>query len=151
MSIKDLPEKIKSFAGSRFERLSGVAERRDMFISGVILLVALGSFGLGRISAEKSEKSSIRIEGQVATFSGLQEGKGVAGISSALSKAVLPVGAKTPLVSTTAVFASKNGKKYYYPRCSSRVTDANKVWFDTPQKAEALGFTLATNCNASQR
>ncbi len=150
MSIKDLPGKIKSFGGEAKPRVLGLLERQDVFVTLVVLLVATASFGLGRISVEKSEKTGIQIEGQVTTFSGLRDGKGTAVIPSTTETATVSSALPSPTSASpqshSGVFASKNGKKYYYPNCASRVGEANKVWFDTPAKAEALGFTLASNC-----
>jgi hypothetical protein len=50
--------------------------------------------------------------------------------------------------SATAVFASSQGKRYYYSNCKSTVSAKNKVTFATPALAEAAGYTLATNCQA---
>ena len=56
----------------------------------------------------------------------------------------------SPLVasSTSQVVASKNGTKYYYPWCAGvdRITDANKIWFDSASVAQTQGYAPASNC-----
>ena len=44
--------------------------------------------------------------------------------------------------------ASKSGTKYHLPWCggAKQIKEANKIWFDTKEEAEAAGYTPATNC-----
>ncbi|MDO8742104.1 MAG: hypothetical protein Q7J45_01010 [bacterium] len=46
------------------------------------------------------------------------------------------------------VVASRNGTKYYLPQCSgaTRISDANKVWFESIDVARRAGYSPATNC-----
>ncbi len=50
---------------------------------------------------------------------------------------------------TLFVVASAGGTKYYYPWCAGadRIGIANKVWFATPEAAEAHGYERAANCD----
>lgn len=47
-----------------------------------------------------------------------------------------------------AVFASKNGTKYYADGCpgSDRVSELNKIWFTSARAAENAGYTAAAGC-----
>ncbi len=49
------------------------------------------------------------------------------------------------------VYASKNGKKYYYSNCGglSRIKEENKISFASPTLAESAGFTVASGCEQS--
>lgn len=49
---------------------------------------------------------------------------------------------------TGSIVASKSGTKYYDPACpaAERISDANKVWFISPEAAEEAGYTKAVNC-----
>lgn len=49
---------------------------------------------------------------------------------------------------TTEVFASKSGKKYYYPWCGglNRVKEENRITFFSKEEAEATGLEKAKNC-----
>jgi hypothetical protein len=48
-----------------------------------------------------------------------------------------------------SVVASRGGTKYYLPWCAGadRITDANKVWFASPEAAAASGYEPAANCD----
>ena len=59
-SIKDLVEKIKGFGGFRRPNLSTIPD--DLYLVLIIILVAFGSFGLGRLSKIEGSKTPIRIE-----------------------------------------------------------------------------------------
>jgi len=96
---------------------------KRLFLSLVIILVAVLSYGLGRLGIDnKTEPIQIEYAQTALTDN-------------------LPVA-----VSNTGVFASSKGSKYYYPGCSNTISEANKVTFSTPKQAEAAGYTLAANC-----
>ncbi|NUQ57380.1 MAG: hypothetical protein HUT38_02765 [Candidatus Paceibacter sp.] len=105
---------------------------RDLFLAAVIVLVAAISFGLGRLSKIREEKTPIIIE-------------------SASSTPDFDETRRSP-VSTQAqdkIFvASKNGKKYYYAWCESaqKIKESNRVWFATKEEAEKSGYEPAANC-----
>ncbi|PJE64132.1 MAG: hypothetical protein COU90_04655 [Candidatus Ryanbacteria bacterium CG10_big_fil_rev_8_21_14_0_10_43_42] len=47
------------------------------------------------------------------------------------------------------IAASSKGTRYYYPWCGgvSRLSEKNKIWFDTPEEAEKAGYTIASGCS----
>ena len=60
-----------------------------------------------------------------------------------------------PLITDTAkkielgnLVASVNGTRYYIPSCSgvNRIKEENKIWFQSVEEAENLGYTPARNC-----
>lgn len=123
------------------------------YIPLIVVLVGLGSFGLGRLSALRpGGEGQLRILEPAAgaaskslTSSGqIQEGGGL--VAAVADKAV---GAAEPNVSARNFVASKNGTKYYLPGCSgaSRIKEENKVWFESTTEAENAGFTPAANCS----
>ena len=71
MSIKDLIEKIKGPGHFQAPELPTI--KNDLFLGLIIVLVAVGSFGLGRLSKIEGTKTPIRIENEPivtdATFS----------------------------------------------------------------------------------
>ncbi len=123
--------------------------RGDIALLGVFLLVSLGSFGLGRLSAlraykpqisvekspesggdflfENNEKNPKNLEGQIISSTSLSESEGK--------------GEKL-------FVASKSGTRYYFPWCSgvSRIKEENKVWFATADEAKRAGYLPASNC-----
>ena len=113
--LQDIREKIKSFL-----------EDGKLYTAGVLVLVGLASFGLGRQSAE-----SPKIEANTA----------------APAAAVQKRPIEAPLPSTHFV-ASKNGQVYHLPHCSGakRISPANKITFASKEEAEAAGYRPAANC-----
>ena len=60
-SIKDLGEKIKGYSQSKLRQPPTLPD--DLFLGLVIILVAFGSFGLGRLSKIEGSKTPIQFEG----------------------------------------------------------------------------------------
>lgn len=117
---------------------------QKFFLSLVIILVALLSFGLGMLVGG-GEGEGIRLEfdasisnSQFPISNGVQPAQALQGVKSA-SSAVINAG---------EVVASSKGTKYHYPHCSGakRISEANRVVFPTAEAAEASGYTLAANC-----
>ena len=107
---------------------------RDLFLTVVIILVATISFGLGRLSKIREEKTPITIE-NVATSTEIA-------IKANDQPATLTVGKDKIFV------ASRNGKKYYYAWCESAnvIKEQNRIWFSTKEEAEKSGYEPAANC-----
>ena len=104
---------------------------RKYFISLVIILVALLSFGIGRLTSVGNSEP-IKIDYQ--EIDKIQESS------------------KQTVNSNQTVYASKNGKKYYFKNCSgiNRISQANLISFASAGAAEASGFTLASGCQSSK-
>ena len=101
MNIKNFKEKIKPF-------------EKDLILAVAIILVALISFGLGRLSKIGESQVPITIEN-------------ISGSTSTPSAKNL----------TDKIFvASKNGTKYHYPWCSGAqsIKEENKIYFPQPKK-----------------
>jgi hypothetical protein len=114
MSIQEISAKFKQFF-----------EDTELFTSFILVVVALASFGLGRLS----------VVGHASPTQRPDELKPAA------------VAATTPKDATTYV-GSKNGETYQFPWCPGalRVKDENKVVFQSKQEAEAAGYRPAANC-----
>ena len=103
-----------------------------MLVLAVLILASLASFGLGYLAGRDQaagEGSDISIE-----------------ITAPATVATAP---ETAAATKQGVYvASKNGTKYYLPTCSGakRISDANKVWFNTVAAAVAAGYAPAANC-----
>ncbi len=127
---------------------------KDVFILLLILLVGMGSFLLGRLSAvEEGGKKDLRIRTNALPASvGVSREGGV----SVDTKTPLPPreSASLPLDGTEKVggqgmyVGSKNGQAYYLPWCGGvkRIKEENKVWFASKADAEAKGYKPAGNC-----
>ncbi len=107
-------------------------ENREFLIALLVLLVSLGSFGLGRLSKIEETKEPVRIEYDVQKKTTEQSAT---------------VSLSAPLTEKLFV-ASKNGTKYHHPWCSGaeRISEANKIWFNSKEEAEKAGYTPAQNC-----
>ncbi|MEK7638829.1 MAG: hypothetical protein AAB388_01575 [Patescibacteria group bacterium] len=103
----------------------------------VVLLVGIGSFGLGRQSALDSKPQ--------------MNASAPANVAIATS-AFVPVEQPVEVKATTSlgpVVASKSGTKYHLPSCpgASQIKEANRIEFASLELAEAAGYTPAANCS----
>lgn len=116
--------KIKKFIKSN---------EKDLIIVIAIVMVALISFGLGRLSKIRENRVPVTIENLGASVeTGLR---------------VAPA-AETQFQESGAVVASKNGTKYHYPWCAGAqsIKEENKIWFSSIEEAREAGYTPAVNC-----
>ena len=94
----------------------------DWGIAVIVVLVAVISFGLGRLSVAEERRPSVAVN-------------------------TASTSAETATIEGTLV-ASRNGTAYYFPWCSgaSRISEANKIWFQTEADARQAGYHAAKNC-----
>ena len=140
MNILEIREKIKELT----ERLN----TREIYTILLIIVVGFGSFGLGRLSKLQELREPIRIEQGVGTQTAsalsssppFQGGERGVVVSAAKSPAAPVVGGQ--------IVASKTGSKYFFPWCGSaaRISEANKVWFNSVEEARKAGYAPAANC-----
>ena len=118
---------------------NGLARRGggELYLAAVIVLVAVISFGLGRLSKIREEKTPITIEN-------VKENTQI-GESKPLSTSNVD---KTNSTSSKIFVASRNGKNYYYAWCESAnvIKEQNRIWFSTQAEAEKAGYQPAANC-----
>jgi hypothetical protein len=114
-------------------------QKRDIVVFFVTIVVAVTSFGLGRLSAGDVKKGEIRIESTASS----------AVAAFADSSTTTP----SQIYSTQGpieggVVASRTGNVYHLPWCSGakRILEKNKIWFKSPQEARKAGLTPAANC-----
>lgn len=129
-------KKIKS-AGLSISTLPSIPD--DVFLGAIIILVAFGSFGLGRLSAIEKTKTPMRIENAplvtsetFATTTTRESGAGfVAGKEG-----------------SSSLIGSRNGTKYHYVWCAGaqKITEANRIYFASKEDASSRGYTPASNC-----
>ena len=120
------------------KRLAGWVKTNntELYLTAAIVLVAVISFGLGRLSKIREEKTPITIE-NVKENEETSESK-------SLSTSNVDSGIKADKI----FVASRNGKKYYYAWCESAnvIKEQNRVWFSTQAEAEKAGYQPAANC-----
>ncbi len=125
----------------RFSRkkLGDFADR--LIIPAIVILVGIGSFGLGRLSAFEEKRGGLIIHppGDLRA-----KAEPVPWVDTSLSSSASNVATDGP----HNFLASKNGTKYYLPTCvgAKRIAIQNQVWFGSAEEAAAAGFEPAANC-----
>ncbi|KKU81505.1 MAG: hypothetical protein UY07_C0016G0004 [Parcubacteria group bacterium GW2011_GWA1_47_8] len=140
MSIKDFTKKIKGLGRTVRPRPIRIRELQDdLFLGLIIILVAFGAFGLGRLSKIEGAKTPIYIENAPT----------VTADTFATASSTAAPSLNVPATSSTQLMGSKNGKKYYYPWCAgaNRIADANRIYFTSKADAESRGYTPSSTCN----
>lgn len=129
MSIQDIPLKIKHFLADD-----------AVFTAGLLLLVGVASFGLGRQSVlEVRTENHIPANNQSAT----------AAVSPSVgTEPDIPPESLDEMNTPVQYVASKNSDKYHLPWCSgaARISETNKIYFSSKAEAEAAGYQPASNC-----
>ncbi len=115
--------------------------REDVFMSLLVIVVAVSSFFLGVRSISPQEQKP------VFTFSDIDEQTKKA-LSENENNGNLNLHEQAS-GKGTAIFGSKNGRKYYFSWCSgaSRVKLENRVYYASEQEAQQSGRSIAAGCN----
>jgi len=120
------------------KRLAGWVKtnNKELYLATIIILTAVISFGLGRLSKIREEKTPITIEN-------VKENA-----ETSESKPLLTSNVDSGIKADKIFVASRNGKKYYYAWCESAKTikEQNRIWFSTQAEAEKAGYQPAANC-----
>ena len=118
---------------SRFKK---IINKDDVFIIIAVVLVALIAFGIGRLSAPKTEPIQIKNLEKASVQDIVPEQKEgtIQGENQGEYKG--------------QVVGSKNSDKYHLPDCpgAKQISEQNKVWFDSITEAEKAGYKPASNC-----
>jgi len=138
-SIQGLVKRIKGWSAPRLPNLRVIPG--DLFLGFIMILVAFGSFGLGRLSKIEGSKTPIRIENAPKITTGTFPGEIKANTENSAF-----LGAQNS--EATELTGSKNGSKYYYPWCtgSQKIAEANRIYFTSKTDAEARGYTPSATC-----
>lgn len=151
--------KIFEILSNQYKKLSyGINPAKwpeTLTTSIIIILVAFGSFGLGRLSRIEEGRSPLTVRGMEAN---LVTGNTAAGRNNSPVKDTMAsrggeithTGASNGTATAAGGFivGSKTGKKYHFPWCSGaqQIKEENKVWFANEEEARAAGFAPAANC-----
>jgi len=129
--MSDILQEIK-------EKINRLLADPTFFTAGLLILVAVASFGLGRQSVNRGGLEAI-------TTSQNKTKQSEAGLETTTDSAIPAI--KT-VESDTFYVASKNGEVYHLPYCSGakRISEQNKITFKTKAEAEAAGLRPAANC-----
>ncbi|MBI5078091.1 MAG: hypothetical protein HZB11_01825 [Candidatus Yonathbacteria bacterium] len=137
-SIQEITEKIKGYTDKH--RLNLQTIPNDLFLGLIIVLVAFGAFGLGRLSKIEGSKTPVRFENMPETTADTFSGKIQADTQNA------------PAVNTKEnggqLVGSKGGTKYYYTWCTGvqKIAETNRIYFASKAEAESSGYTPSATC-----
>ena len=110
--------------------------RSDLYMIAVIILIGFAGFGLGRLSFIEDSREAVRIEFPEYLSASVLNAGDIAGDTT------------VPPSGNGLLLDSKNGSKYHYPWCGGgkRISEKNKIWFDSTEEARKAGYTPAANC-----
>jgi len=129
-TIHEIKDKVKG--GVR--AIKNLAEKEDIFIVLLLVLVGFGGFGLGRLSMTMEAISPVLIHPAPDSRTVSAGGEGLS--------------ADTATTNGKNFVASVAGSKYHLPWCSGveSIKEENKIWFATVDAARAAGYSPAANC-----
>ncbi len=116
---------------------------RKLFLSLVILLVAILGFGVGRLTGV-GKGEPVRIEYNPEISNSQFPISNEATVLNATENSKLKIDNSV----SGSVVASRNGSKYHFLYCAGakQIKEENKISFNSAKDAEAAGYTLAGNC-----
>jgi len=105
----------------------------DITLTIGIVLIALISFGTGRLTAPQANDKPIIIEGPTAS------------IEQSVSEVSQPINKET--TEQGRFVGSVNSNKYHWPDCSfaKRISEENQIWFSSEAEAQAAGYIRCGN------
>ena len=120
-----------------YDKFKTLIQNDGFFYGILIVLVALSSFGLGRIS-----EGHIEINAPKNAIQFTQKASVVEATTSQSANS-LPASSKTG-----SIVASKSGTKYHLLTCpgAKQIKEENKIFFKTAKDAENAGYSKASNC-----
>lgn len=107
----------------------------------VLILVGVGSFGLGRFSMSEIDGNNKLI----------LDNKNISIVKEEIGEGDNALGTIEKIEGTQKekmYVASKNGKLYYTLNCSgaSRISEKNRIWFASSSDAERAGYEFSSSC-----
>jgi hypothetical protein len=138
MSIEEIGQKIKG--------VGQLLLKRDIYGLCIVILVATGSFFIGRLSVFNERVTPVTIE-NISSNKPTVLGEFTESINKNVVSGVPEVPKTTPSKNGMYV-GSKNSTKFHLPYCpgASQISEVNKVWFQTKEEALAKGYIPASNC-----
>lgn len=121
-----------------------------LFLPGLVLLVGIGAFGLVKLHTIEQARQPVTIEYEATASTTPPRGLGTPPkLGGEASTSILQTKSTTTPAAKTGIYvASRGGTVYYLPSCtaSKRISEKNKIWFDTKAEAEKFGYKPAKNC-----
>ena len=126
-----------------YEKLKSWLLDDTLFGVIMVVLVGVGSFGLGRLSVQEN------IPAVNSTPSAVLQALSPVTPAMTPTSVEVPTKAAIPTVSGEGVMvASRSGTKYHLPSCpgAKQIKPENRIEFASRAAAEAAGYTPAANC-----
>ncbi len=119
-----------------------------MYVAFLLILVGIGSFGLGRLSVMGEGMSQDPGSPRVILLATSTNIVPATSTFPSVNAAVITGKAVPEKVISGPYVGSKSGTKYYLTECSGakRIKVTNKVFFATKADAAAAGYEPAANC-----
>jgi len=146
MSIPEVRDNIKPET-VHYEEEGHIEEAsvlKRYFLAFLFILVAILSFGIGKLSATRSS-GGVKINYDATYAGSALTGSGDNSAAVIKSTITAPNDQNTAEINS-GVYASSKGKRYYYSWCKSTIVEKNKITFATKEMAESAGYTLASGC-----
>ncbi len=117
------------------------------YMAFLLVLVAVASFGLGRMSVNLPQNQPAAVSQSVVNLVKSPELPTVSSSTPAGPVESLPV-LPNPQQGAQNFVASKSGTKFHALNCpgAKQIKDTNKIFFASENDAEAAGYTRAANC-----
>lgn len=115
----------------------------EIILAVGVILISLISFSAGRLTYSNSQESPISIEYRSPASINATAGK------SAFKNTTNDASLQALTERTEGKYvASKNSTKYHLPGCTGakRIAEHNKIWFNSKEEAESVGYAPAANC-----
>lgn len=127
-----------------YEKLKSLLMDDHIFFGLILVIVAIASFGLGRISVNDDGKVGSGVK--LVNSSAVILSPNTLPLTSTSSPAV------TNIVTENSLVASKSGTKYHLITCpgAKQIKESNKIYFSSKQEAMAAGYKPAVNCPGLQ-
>jgi len=129
-----------------WENIKRLGQNEHMFVSALLVVVAVSAFSLGQQSVAtqaKVQQPSIVIFESVSSPASLTTGIDVSTPVDSLTSAVTSI-----TQNTFEYVASRAGTRFHHISCpgAKQIKEENKLFFVTPEAAAAAGYTRAANC-----
>ena len=122
------------------QKLQSILDDNYTMTTTIVILVAVASFGLGRMSVVETARSNTSTITPVSRAAQPAAAVTAPPVATETESALQPAG---------DFVASRNGTKYHLLTCpgAKQITEANKIYFTSVAEARASGYTPAANCN----
>jgi len=128
-----------------FNKFKHVLKDDGFFYGFLMILIAIASLGLGRISDGNFHKKDPVSTVSFTQNSNIEQENAAQAVDSVPGKVK---GAEVIQETAKTYVASRSGQRYHLPWCpgAKQIKEENKIYFATKEEAEKAGYTPAANC-----